>query len=175
MFELQNAESINHLCVFLLGTVPFPDGYGATVHFFWPGKGFQLLGMLSNEKPSAIFRLRGTFTSQSANAHAHATFTAAASSGVTAILGLSIEPLSQISQQVAVLPSAVATRNTGAPDATLLAERVVKHLFNYISGFVSGGAVTQETAVPMAVIARWYDNFLTKVRAGGVGFLENVS
>lgn len=24
--------------------VPFPDGYGATVHLFWPGKGFQLLG-----------------------------------------------------------------------------------------------------------------------------------
>jgi hypothetical protein len=65
-FELQNASAINHICVFLLGTgkfisftiynpltqtsisystVPFPDGYGAAVHFFWPGKGFQLLGM----------------------------------------------------------------------------------------------------------------------------------
>jgi hypothetical protein len=29
-----------------LRAVPFPDGYGASVHFFWPGKGFQLLGML---------------------------------------------------------------------------------------------------------------------------------
>ena len=67
-FELPNASAINHICVFLLGTgrftisftihntlltqtfislilVPFPDGYGAAVHFFWPGKGFQLLGM----------------------------------------------------------------------------------------------------------------------------------
>lgn len=62
-FELPAAETINHVCVFLLGSgeqssflcvvhqyqprvqVPFPDGYGATVHFFWPGKGFQLLGM----------------------------------------------------------------------------------------------------------------------------------
>src|SRR5882762_4924018 len=26
-------------------SVPFPEGYGATVHLFWPGKGFQLLGM----------------------------------------------------------------------------------------------------------------------------------
>jgi hypothetical protein len=26
-------------------TVPFPPGYAATVHFYWPGKGFQLLGM----------------------------------------------------------------------------------------------------------------------------------
>ena len=62
-FELPQAETINHICVFLLGTgasptrsdvgnlltdrraVPFPEGYGASVHFFWPGKGFQLLGM----------------------------------------------------------------------------------------------------------------------------------
>ncbi len=64
-FELPVAETINHICVFLLGTgawfnieqrqqlphstsctiVPFPEGYGATVHLFWPGKGFQLLGM----------------------------------------------------------------------------------------------------------------------------------
>lgn len=44
-FELQSAGSINHICVFLLGTVPFPDGYGAAVHFHWPEKGFQLLGM----------------------------------------------------------------------------------------------------------------------------------
>lgn len=29
----------------LSAQVPFPEGYGATVHFFWPGKGFQLLGM----------------------------------------------------------------------------------------------------------------------------------
>ena len=45
LFELPNASAINHVCVFLLGTVPFPDGYGAAVHFHWPGKGFQLLGM----------------------------------------------------------------------------------------------------------------------------------
>ncbi|EIW80006.1 DUF775-domain-containing protein, partial [Coniophora puteana RWD-64-598 SS2] len=39
LFELPAASTINHISVFLLGTVPFPDGYGATVHFFWPGKG----------------------------------------------------------------------------------------------------------------------------------------
>lgn len=62
IFEVPSASTINHICVFLLGTsapiilfvrcyrlteallVPFPDGYGATVHFHWPGKGFQLLG-----------------------------------------------------------------------------------------------------------------------------------
>ncbi|RKP13689.1 hypothetical protein BJ684DRAFT_5000, partial [Piptocephalis cylindrospora] len=35
---LPDARSINHLVVFLLGTVPFPPGYAATVHLEWPGQ-----------------------------------------------------------------------------------------------------------------------------------------
>jgi len=181
-FELTNASTINHICVFLLGTVPFPDGYGAAVHFFWPGKGFQLLGMLSNEKPSAIFRLRGTFTSSNPNSTLQTAFSAPSLSGqntfrqqsqdVTAILGLSIEPLPQITLQVQSLPSSLVKPGVDlTKDPTMLAERIVKHLFNYISGFTGGGGMmSPEAMIPMGVIARWYENFLNKVKAGGVGF-----
>ncbi|KAI0800074.1 DUF775-domain-containing protein [Fomes fomentarius] len=177
IFELPAAGSINHVCVFLLGTVPFPEGYGATVHFFWPGKGFQLLGMLSNEKPSAIFRLRGTYSAQSTNTHA--VFTDAANdagpSDVTAFLGLSVEPLPQIMQEVSVLPSSVAKAQANpVADATLMAERVVKNLFNYVSSFVGGNpsAISPDLMIPMGMIAKWYENFVSKVRSSGVGFLE---
>ena len=59
-------------------------------------------------------------------------------------------------------------------DPTMLAERIVKHLFNYISGFTGGGGgmMTPEAMIPMGVIAKWYESFLNKVKAGGVGFLE---
>ena len=57
-------------------------------------------------------------------------------------------------------------------DPTVLAERIVKHLFNYLSGFAGGGGVTPESVVPMNIIAKWYDIFLSKMRAGGIGFLE---
>ncbi|KAI0768304.1 hypothetical protein BD413DRAFT_614621 [Trametes elegans] len=176
LFELPSAGSINHICVFLLGTVPFPDGYGATVHFYWPGKGFQLLGMLSNEKPSAIFRLRGTYSAQTTNTHA--VFSGAASdtspSDVTAFVGLSIEPLTQIQQEMSALPSAVAKVNNPVADATLMAERIVKHLFNYVSSFVGGNPISlsPDTLLPMGVIAKWYENFLAKIRNTGIGFLE---
>ncbi|KAI0752888.1 DUF775-domain-containing protein [Daedaleopsis nitida] len=176
IFELPAAGSINHVCVFLLGTVPFPDGFGATVHFYWPGKGFQLLGMLSNEKPSAIFRLRGTYSAQTTDTHA--VFTGAASdaalSDVTAFLGISVEPLQQIMQEVALLPSAVARNGNTPPDATLMAERVVKNLFNYVSSFVGGNptAISPDLMIPMSMIAKWYENFITKVRNSGTGFLE---
>jgi hypothetical protein len=46
IFELPDAASINHIVVFLLGTVPFDSGYAATVHFLWPGSegNWKLLG-----------------------------------------------------------------------------------------------------------------------------------
>ncbi|KAF9525256.1 hypothetical protein CPB83DRAFT_818788 [Crepidotus variabilis] len=174
-FELPNASAINHVCVFLLGDVPFPEGFGCAVHLYWPGKGFQLLGMLSNEKPSAIFRLRSTFSSSttSATQDRFSSFLAAPND-VIAILGLSIEPLAQLQVQLASLQSAgvlVESRPDLTRDPAALAERIVKHLFNYISGF-TGGGVTPEVAVPMSLIAKWYESFLGKVRAGGVGFLE---
>ncbi|KAF7292734.1 hypothetical protein MIND_01171700 [Mycena indigotica] len=185
MFELPAASSINHVCVFLLGTVPFPEGYGCTVHFFWPGKGFQLLGMLSNEKPSAIFRLKGTYSPQRGSSAAHSAFSASSQQqmsmqeDVTAVLGLAIEPLGDIAAQIAALHStAEATSTTlvaASPllDPARLAERVVKHLFNYISGF-TGGSVGGDVSVPMGLIVKWYESFVGKLRNGGAGFLERV-
>ncbi|GLB40005.1 putative DUF775-domain-containing protein [Lyophyllum shimeji] len=196
-FELPAAGTINHLMVFLLGTIPFPDGYGASVHFYWPGKGFQLLGMLSNEKPSAIFRLRGTYNPTSTFAPTPTLGSpappppGAPPNDVAAVLGLAIEPLPQILAQLSTLPSQVAKPSSAgagavgagaAQDPTKLAERIVKHLFNYVSGFAgAGGAgaggggrggVSPETAVPMNVIVKWYESFMAKVKAGGTGFLE---
>ena len=93
----QDADSVNHVVIFLTGAVPFPEGIriqiksswisellgfyagmGGSVYFCWPqpdgvgqvsrrsiGKGkslnfglqvWQLLGVISNTKPSAIFR-----------------------------------------------------------------------------------------------------------------------
>lgn len=196
LFEIPAAEKVNHVCVFLLGTVPFPDGFGATVHFFWPGKGSQILGMLSNDKPSAIFRLRSAFSSTSAppsgvstpSAFTSATFSSAPGQ-VTAILGLALEPLEAIAAQLASLPQnqtpnamnitpASTPTSSLAPiakpaDPSMLAEKIAKHLFNYIAGFVPAGTnVGPESTVSMGVIARWYESFIGKVRAGGVGFLE---
>jgi len=180
LFELTNASTINHICVFLLGTLPFPDGYGATVHFHWPGKGFQLLGMLSNEKPSAIFRLRGAYTPTTSSSKAHVAFSGSSlvaqnNADVTAILGIAIEPLNQIAS---ALPSNSSVVNVSASSAgtvnpTAVAERVVRHLFNYISSFVGGGMnVAQDTMIPMGIIVKWYESFMNKIRMGGIGFLE---
>jgi len=73
------------------------------------------------------------------------------------------------------MPNAVV--KAAAPDPTkdlvALAERIVKHLFNYINSFVGGSlAPGTDIAIPMSVLAKWYDNFSTKLKTTGTGFLE---
>lgn len=114
-------------------------------------------------------------------------FTSAASTttgGVTAILGFAVEPLEAIAAQIAALPAASinATLNahtigvtpvvTKQVDPGAIAERIARHLFNYVSGFVPSSGMGPESMVPMGVIAKWYENFVGKLRAGGTGFLE---
>ena len=78
-------------------------------------------------------------------------------------------------EEMASLPSAsVAPRNNLAVDPTLLAERIVKHLFNYLSGFANGAALTPDVAIPMSTIIRWYESFTSKIKKSGIGFLENL-
>jgi hypothetical protein len=132
---------------------------------------------LSNDKPSAIFRLRGNFVPQSSSsqeAFSNPAQPTTGAGGVTAVLGISIEPLPQILGQVSAPPSAVSKPSPTPSDGVILAEKIVKHMLNYISGFVSGSgnSLSQESMVPMSLIARWYDSFLSKIRAGGIGFLD---
>lgn len=68
MCNIENADNVNHVVVFMTGTSPFPDGYGGAVYFSWPTEGspaWHLLGFLANDKPSAIFKVsslkRGMF------------------------------------------------------------------------------------------------------------------
>src|ERR1700753_4076558 len=133
---------------------------------------------LSNDKPSAIFRLRGNFTpGASAGPTAFAGGVNPTAGGdVTAILGIAIEPLSQISQ---TLPDPGNASGNGAvvmanrlADPGYLAEQVVKHLFNFISSFIGTGAVNENTLVPMSAIVRWYEGFRTKLKNMGPGFLD---
>jgi hypothetical protein len=35
LMQLEKAEEINHIVVFMTGEQPFPEGYAATVHFLW--------------------------------------------------------------------------------------------------------------------------------------------
>ncbi|KAJ1725192.1 hypothetical protein LPJ53_000615 [Coemansia erecta] len=182
VFELPDAHNINHIVVFLLGTIPFEPGFGATVHLLWPNKNWQMLGALSNEKPSAIFRLKSA-AGQDNNAQPMDT-------AVVAELGISIEPIQNIEQQLqqmrqsgnlstALVPAGGAAASTAATGGTMplqiakqFAERTMQSLFDYATSFATrpdatmglfgSGAAVQ--VLPVKAFEDWYNTFLRKIQ-----------
>jgi len=71
-------------------------------------------------------------------------------------IGISIEPLSQINQQ---LPSSNQLVENFASFTTKTAES----LFNYVSSFAKYIPGTNEQAVPLSAIQSWYTNYSRKL------------
>ncbi|CAG2107275.1 unnamed protein product, partial [Medioppia subpectinata] len=61
LITIQNADDINHVVVFMTGTQPFPEGMAGSVYFSFPDPSspptWIYLGFISNDKPSAIFKI----------------------------------------------------------------------------------------------------------------------
>ncbi|KAH8551678.1 hypothetical protein BGW37DRAFT_556928 [Umbelopsis sp. PMI_123] len=177
VFELSDANNINHITVFLLGTIPFDPGYGATVHILWPGKDWKLLGCLTNEKPSCIFRVKNVANSGKTNNPQPAD----QQPMVTATLGISIEPLNVIQSQLATLPPGGDTNQSSAlikpgvsnlSDAGFIASRILEHLYNYVTSFATNNlpmgaiplaAVADNGYLPMKAFQTWYENLGKKI------------
>ncbi|BGP55669.1 hypothetical protein JCM8202_003841 [Rhodotorula sphaerocarpa] len=188
--QIVDAQELNHISVFLTGQAPFPEGYGCTIHLETPGKGWQIIGGLTNAKPSAIFRLRGTFIPSSSTFTSTATFGApvpSAAASTTATLGILCEPLASVEAQLSTLGQSAAAvaanpatstalvparSAASGPDPVQLAQLVGKNLFNAVAGFAQplpGGQPGQW--IPFDTIERWYREFERKLRTTGVGFL----
>ena len=71
VIDISDFANINHLVVFLTGQTPFPEGTGGAVYFSRPeanapaNQPWQYLGMISNQKPSAIFKVAKLKSQQS--------------------------------------------------------------------------------------------------------------
>ncbi|SGY20541.1 BQ5605_C016g08088 [Microbotryum silenes-dioicae] len=178
--SLDNAEALNHICVFQ--TAPLPEGYGCTLHFD-PGKGtgWSLIGGLTNEKPSAIFRLRGNLIPSSSSSTLSAPSFSSPTSTTSATLGILCEPLAAVEAHLAQLPISSANSNIGAgalvlkdpmTNPTTLAMLVAKNMFNAIAGFAQQIPGTMTYAVELGVVEKWYSRFVEKIKAAGVGFLQ---
>ncbi|RIA86979.1 hypothetical protein C1645_799871 [Glomus cerebriforme] len=177
VFELPDATTINHIVVFLLGTIPFDSGYAATVHFLWPESenGWKLLGMVSNEKPSAIFRLRGAIIPSSnvlSGSSPFATRLLSDSRGettpITATLGISIEPINIVEEQISALRS--QSNATTSEHASQIAIKILKNLYNYVTSFASPIVPLDAQKIGIGnsyistkIFQDWYDGFMRKV------------
>lgn len=162
VFNLPDFEQVNHVVVFMLGTVPFPVGMGGAVYFSFPdpasgGAVWQLLGFITNDKPSAIFKISGLKPGEG-GAHPFGGM-APNSSSTVAQVGVSVEPLQQLAQQSPVSSSAVSSVDSFLQ----FTQKMLDNLYNYAASF----AVTQaqmvpnpsETFIPSSCVLKWYENF----------------
>ncbi|RVE57639.1 hypothetical protein OJAV_G00218270 [Oryzias javanicus] len=161
VFNLPDYENVNHVVVFMLGTVPFPAGMGGAVYFSFPdplsgGPVWQLLGFITNDKPSAIFKISGL---KAGEGGAHPFGMMAAAPSTAAQLGVSVETLDQLAQQTPVSSAAVSTVDSFMQ----FTQKMMENLYNFAASF----AVTQaqmtpnltETFIPSSCMLRWYENF----------------
>ncbi|KAM8915610.1 protein Hikeshi [Spinachia spinachia] len=159
VFHVADYENVNHVVVFMLGTVPFPAGTGGAVYFSYPdpasgGAVWQLLGFITNDKPSAIFRISGLTAGEGA---AHPFGSSPCPS--VAQVGVSVEALGLLAQQTPVSGAAAATADSFAQ----FAQKTLDSLYNFAASF----AVTQahmtpnptETFIPSSCVLKWYQNF----------------
>ncbi|KAG8185888.1 hypothetical protein JTE90_028889 [Oedothorax gibbosus] len=163
MTNIVDADNINHIVVFLTGAQPFPDGLGGSVYFSWPdpsaAPSWQLLGFISNAKPSAIFKISKLKSDP----------TTTTPFGIQPIshvaqLGISIEPLQQLQLQTPVATSAPSNTDTFSEFTT----RMLENFFNYVSSFsVAPGQMVSAGSggyVPLNTVQQWFSNFQRRLQ-----------
>lgn len=162
VFLLPDFEQVKHVAVFMLGTVPFPAGTGGAVYFSFPepcsgAPVWQLLGFITNDKPSAIFKISG-LKAGDGGAHPFGAMASPAPPSVAQV-GVSVEALDQLAQQVPVSGAAVS----GVDSFLQFTQKMLDSLYNFAASFaVSQAQMTPnptETFIPSSCVLKWYENF----------------
>jgi len=166
---LEQAENVGHVVVFLTGTVPFNPGYAGAIYFGWPSPGggvtWQYLGYISNDKPSAIFKLaKLKQTNLNTDPFSGGTFGTIAAT--TALIGITVETVDDI---IAKQPAEDAVAST-VSSYNEFCTKMLESFYNYASSFAigqidiatvisQGGGNPSMTYIPMQTLQQWYDIF----------------
>lgn len=175
-----------------VGERPFDVGTGASIYCTTiEGTGmatgnWKYLGILTNDKPSAVFKLGG----------GAAMMTAAATSivpGSRLEIGISIEPLAALEQlyvnnaSKAIVPAGTAASSSGStiPNPVQIAQRIGESIFNYLMSFARpleamaaqmdatmvGADIKPSTeVVPVQRLQEWFNNLIKKATNDPEGF-----
>ncbi|KAF6201060.1 hypothetical protein GE061_005507, partial [Apolygus lucorum] len=133
-------------------------------YFSWPDPNappnWQLLGVISNEKPSCIFKISGLKTNERPTLQ-QSGFLSFAQDKISHVaqIGISIETNETVQNQYQLL-SAEAVKNQ--TQFVEFAQKMLQSFLNYSTSFVVTPAAN-ESYVPMKVVEEWYKNFERKL------------
>ncbi|RLV92345.1 Protein OPI10 [Spathaspora sp. JA1] len=172
VITVPNASNVSYVTVFLLPNSTFVDtNFTAVVYFQLPNsQEYKLLGGIGPSKPSAIYKLNNNSTKirnqndevdmDMGEGPVDATDTAVIN------IGISIEASHIAEQLINQAKAGQASSSTAAPkpvpsvsaDTVQLANKVVGHAYNYLSGFVDTTG-----KVPIKTFESWWDKFKLKL------------
>uniref|UniRef100_A0A8C5HR51 Protein Hikeshi n=1 Tax=Gouania willdenowi TaxID=441366 RepID=A0A8C5HR51_GOUWI len=125
----------------------------------------SLLGFISNDKPSAIFKISGL---KAARQVVPQPFGMGGMGGMVGMggmggagaqIGVSVEALDQLAQQT---PTS-GTTATSSDSFLMFTHKMVDNFYNFLSSFaLTQGQMTpsqSETFIPSSCVLRWYENF----------------
>ncbi|XP_060065016.1 protein Hikeshi-like [Ylistrum balloti] len=166
VFSIPDVDSVNHVVVFLTGQMAFPEELGAAVYFSFPnpqGQTWQLLGHISNAKPSAIFKIT-KLKQEDASVSGHPFGQFGGQQSHMAQIGISVEPLTQLSQQTPVTQA----KPSSVEPFVEFSQKMLENFFNYASSFgLTQAQMTpnpSETYVPLSTLQSWFQTFQRRLQ-----------
>ncbi|KAF2357041.1 protein of unknown function DUF775 [Trinorchestia longiramus] len=170
VITLTDADSINHVVVFMTGTLPFPDDLGGAVYFSWPSPEgapeWHFLGTITNQKPSAIFKISGLKTNMPAPSQNPFLLSHPQQSSHHAQIGISAEPL-QVINGLTPATNAASTQSWQLEFAQSMCESVHNFCSSYarpLEQLPAAGYSPNESFVPIGTLVTWYNNFTRKLQ-----------
>lgn len=171
IISILDANSINHLVVFLTGITSIPAGTACCIFFSLPNPSeppsWYYLGYLTNEKPSAIYKLANLAQSNHRNLLTgeltQPVFNFDQAPVNLAQVGISIEPIDTVIHMV----PAIQTAASNVTAFTLFINKTVNNIYNYCASFsrskteyLSDPMIPPTTQlVPLSVIQNWYETY----------------
>ncbi|XP_033639787.1 protein Hikeshi-like isoform X2 [Asterias rubens] len=167
LFNIFNAATINHIVVFLTGTGAIPEGMGGAIYFSWPSPEGEMvwmfLGFITNEKPSAIFKVVGLKKGSSTNNSFMQSMPVQQPMKTMSQIGISVEPLHVIQHQI----PAETTQTSTLTSFSEFSMKMLENFYDYASSFeINQSQMTPQpniSWIPMTVLDKWFQNFKNKM------------
>jgi hypothetical protein len=172
VITIPNGMNVNFVTIFLLPNQVFDNNYTALIYIQLPNSDFNLLGGLNVNKPSAIYKLNnhspghnnsGVMDDIDMNVDGGGSGDVNNDANQAINIGISIELNGAAEIQLQLIPKNVSSSNSTSSikpaDTAILANKIVGHAYNYLSGFVDNNG-----KVPMKAFDTWWDKFKVKLQ-----------
>jgi len=161
LFLVPNCDEVNHVVVFLTGSQPLPPSLVAGIYLHWPKPtpGWFLLGHISNEKPSAIYKIAKP--KDMALTNMFVGMQSVSQDGNNAAqIGISIEPAEQIKGKT---PATISERPSTTTSFVEFTQKMLNNVYNYCTSFARKQSEMtlepNETFIPLSSLQKWYETF----------------